>query len=477
MDEGGDAETLLLNPSLSPSAKSKALLNLKKDQLKQCVTKRNMSTSGTKQELVKRLMNGSDLNNGDHGNGHHNTRSNSKRQRTVSENRRRDLKEERKGIVLWKRPLTTIYYGTAELVINLVDWCSQMLQRRLLLTLVTALVLGVVVCRRLEGPHQALVKEWDSYLMWCAWWVGLGVLSSVGLGTGLHTFLLYLGPHIASVTLAAYECGSTDFPSPPYPDSIVCPEAPPQEEGASAVPVAAAAMTVWKIVSKVRVEAFCWGFGTALGELPPYFMARAHRLSGHDPEEEDSDSDDEEKEFLELRKKNPDELGAFDRAKLKIEKIVEKLGFFGILACASIPNPLFDLAGITCGHFLVPFWTFFGATVIGKAIIKMNIQKMFIILAFNEKLIAYAVDRLHTIPLVGARLEGPFKHALALQKEKLHRKSGSQSGETAPLLGQIFEKLVLAMVAYFVVSILNSLAQSYHKRIHKQTHGKRKKSE
>ena len=95
-------------------------------------------------------------------------------------------------------------------------------------------------------------------------WVGLGVLSSVGLGTGLHTFLLYLGPHIASVTLAAYECGSTDFPSPPYPDSIVCPK----------TAAAAAAMTVWQIVSKVRVEAFCWGAGTALGELPPYFMAR-----------------------------------------------------------------------------------------------------------------------------------------------------------------------------------------------------------
>jgi hypothetical protein len=30
-------------------------------------------------------------------------------------------------------------------------------------------------------------------LLWCGWWVGLGILSSVGLGTGLHTFLLYLG--------------------------------------------------------------------------------------------------------------------------------------------------------------------------------------------------------------------------------------------------------------------------------------------
>jgi hypothetical protein len=47
---------------------------------------------------------------------------------------------------------------------------------------------------------------------------------------------------------------------------------------------------------------------------------------------------------------------------------------FHSLLYLQIPNPLFDLAGITCGHFLVPFWTFFGATLIGKAVIKMHIQ-------------------------------------------------------------------------------------------------------
>ena len=51
------------------------------------------------------------------------------------------------------------------------------------------------------------IQEMEQYILWCLWWVGLGVLSSVGLGTGLHTFLLYLGPHIAAVTMAAYECG------------------------------------------------------------------------------------------------------------------------------------------------------------------------------------------------------------------------------------------------------------------------------
>lgn len=34
-------------------------------------------------------------------------------------------------------------------------------------------------------------------------------------------------------------------------------------------------------MAKVRLEAMCWGAGTALGELPPYFMARAARLSGY----------------------------------------------------------------------------------------------------------------------------------------------------------------------------------------------------
>lgn len=90
-----------------------------------------------------------------------------------------------------------------------------------------------------------------------------------------------------------------------------------------------------------------------------------------------------------------------------------------------IPNPLFDLAGITCGHFLVPFWTFFGATLIGKAIIKMHIQKMFVIIAFNEALLARAVGLLALLPVVGTKLEQPFKTFLEKQKKKFHRKPGT----------------------------------------------------
>lgn len=81
-------------------------------------------------------------------------------------------------------------------------------------------------------------------------------------------------------------------------------------------------------MSKVRVEAFMWGAGTALGELPPYFVARAHRLAG-----------EQEEELLELTR--PEEavygIQRWSRnAKITILNFVKQVGFFGILACASV---------------------------------------------------------------------------------------------------------------------------------------------
>jgi hypothetical protein len=146
-------------------------------------------------------------------------------------------------------------------------------------------------------------------------------------------------------------------------------------------------------MSKVRLEAFMWGAGTALGELPPYFVARAHRLAGE--EEEDIDPQLAEEITGTTSRRNsvvPEEKSIAKRFKAKMVRLVTKVGFFGILACASIPNPLFDLAGITCGYSLVPFWTFFGATLIGKAVIKMHIQKLFVIVAFNENYVDLFVE-------------------------------------------------------------------------------------
>lgn len=372
--------------------------------------------------------------------------------------------EDSNQLVLWRSPLKVLQYSFCELVLVLLDWSTALVQYRLSLLGCLVVVCSMMALHHTPSSYQATVHTWEQYLSWCAWWVMLGILSSVGLGTGLHTFLLYLGPHIAAVTMAAYECNSLDFPSPPYPDQIMCPANYSVTAGDNVETASKTAevvtVTIWAILSKVRVEAFCWGAGTAIGELPPYFMARAARLSGSEPSEE-------EEEFLELQEKlkHPEKMTRFERAKYSVQQLVEKVGFFGILACASIPNPLFDLAGITCGHFLIPFWTFFGATLIGKAIIKMHIQKIFVILAFNNQLLETVISLLVQIPVVGQKLEQPVRTILAKQKEKLR---GGGADNEGSIISSIFEKFVLAMVAYFVISIINSLAQSYVKRIEKE---------
>jgi membrane protein YqaA with SNARE-associated domain len=74
-----------------------------------------------------------------------------------------------------------------------------------------------------------------------------------------------------------------------------------------------------------------------------------------------------------------------EKLKVLLFHMLQKYGFITVLLFASIPNPLFDLAGIMCGHFKIPFRTFFGATFIGKAVIKVHIQMLFIIAIFRKQ--------------------------------------------------------------------------------------------
>lgn len=376
-----------------------------------------------------------------------------------SRNRKNSTKE--KNIVLWRSPIKTVKYAGLEIV-SLINFYGKryLFHRNLLIVLIFVIATIAAICH-IPGYHQNIIELLKAKGLFITYWVGLGVLSSVGLGTGLHTFILYLGPHIASVTLAAYECNSLDFPEPPYPNEIICPDG----GNLKYLP------SIWNIMTKVRFEAFLWGAGTALGELPPYFMARASRLSADKKEFRNIS----ELEQLQKRKEYGEKLNLFESGKLAMEKFVEKVGFLGILLCASIPNPLFDLAGITCGHFLVPFWTFFGATLIGKAIVKMHIQKIFVIIAFNENLVDKAVDMLVLIPVIGKKLQEPFKSFLQNQKQRLHRESAKLAQNSSNIIQKIFEYLVISMICFFIVSIVNSLAQSYHKKMHKNPKKSNKK--
>lgn len=348
---------------------------------------------------------------------------------------------ERMSFVLWRRPLKTLQYSILETYILLQNLVIRALDRRLV-----AGVLIMFVAYMLPGPHQKYMQIYRQHISFALYWVFLGLLSSVGFGAGLHTFLLYLGPHIATVTLAAYECQSLEFPIPPYPDQKICPMEPYVRH----------APNVWNILAKVRMESLLWGIGTALGELPPYFMARASRLSGQRVEERPESG----------------ELSFFDRSKLFLERVVLRIGFLGILLCASVPNPFFDLAGVACGHFLVPFWKFFIATMIGKALIKATLQQVLVVIAFSDELVNTLITSLGQVPWLGPRLQSPVQNVLTATKVRMHRHPKEDSFTGLSLVAYGFQLLALVIVVYFVVTLLDALAQKHCKRLQELEKGK-----
>ncbi|KAM3384810.1 hypothetical protein ACQJBY_009045 [Aegilops geniculata] len=128
-----------------------------------------------------------------------------------------------------------------------------------------------------DGPHEKHMQELLWYARFGLWWVILGVASSIGLGSGLHTFVLYLGPHIALFTMKAVQCGRVDLKSAPY-DTILLKRRPSWLEKEClefGPPIYQETIPFSKILHEIHLEAVLWGIGTALGELPPYFISRA----------------------------------------------------------------------------------------------------------------------------------------------------------------------------------------------------------
>lgn len=247
------------------------------------------------------------------------------------------------------------------------------------------------------------------------YWIVLGVLSSVGLGSGLHTFVLFLGPHIMRVATTAMRHGSTAFSaqivgyfrwptagtldaaslteaiSPQYaPDAWSTPAHDPALAHAHGVAAGAAVVSFLELLLKVAPASCLWGLGTAIGELPPYFIARAAAASGEAIEElagvdgtlatprptndgspvpslndasppASSSSSSSRASTVSGSASHshshiPPHIGLhehaltahsslMERGKRFIYRMVRTYGFWAVLVGAAVPNPAFDLAG------------------------------------------------------------------------------------------------------------------------------------
>lgn len=201
-----------------------------------------------------------------------------------------------------------------------------------------------------------------------AWWIVLGILSSVGFGTGLHSGIMFLFPHVMQVVAAAEGCGTTTGLVTWYqhPCKLDCHTTSGPKDGST--------VTVFRLWALVTVQCMLWGLGTGIGELPPYLVSKAARLAGH----KDSDFHAE----LEEARGRTD---LFSRMKIWTIEFTEKHGFLGVFLLASWPNAAFDMCGMCCGYVLMPFWTFFIATCMGKGMVKVNGQALAFVNLFGSR--------------------------------------------------------------------------------------------
>ena len=190
------------------------------------------------------------------------------------------------------------------------------------------------------------------------YWLGLGVLSSIGLGAGLNTGLLFLFPFVSEICINSINCGHTNFDL--YGDNKFKCESIDNDP------------SIFLIFLKTIHCVVLWGIGTAIGEVPPFYFARKAKLN----------NSNFKLDYLDKINKN----STLEWANRKMIDFIKKHGFYTILFFASWPNMMFDACGIACGFCLISFKEFISATIIGKAFIKSPTQALALIYMIKETL-------------------------------------------------------------------------------------------
>ena len=178
------------------------------------------------------------------------------------------------------------------------------------------------------------------------YWTFLGILSSIGLGFGIHTGLLFLFPLIIKTTLEKQHCIDNLF-----------------ESKDKCFPYNFSNTVAINIFFELLIPIFFWGLGTAIGEIPPYIISKYAK----------------DKDIFDLNKSEYRIIKWMNNFTIRVLK---KYGFWAIAGLASWPNASFDICGIAAGQYGITFSQFLGATALGKAFIKAPVQSYLIINLF-----------------------------------------------------------------------------------------------
>ncbi|CAM9495388.1 unnamed protein product [Ascophyllum nodosum] len=387
----------------------------------------------------------------------------------------RSLKSNRRKIGVFRHPMTTLWYfgksvgrwakSSARTVTNLPAFGY----------IVVPSATAWFLLRTFSGLHSAAIDEVEHYVEFAVWWVGLGILSSVGLGAGIQTGILFLLPHIMKTCLTVEACDSLDFRASGdmwfsnADDMFACPdEGEALFEGGEDGIMSPVSVTYVGTFLKVYPACVLWGIGTAIGEIPPYALSYAAAEAGEDHERGE--------ELRELGDRTHF-VGKFDlmtRLKMWMISLLKRKGFLGIFFLSSIPNMAFDLCGMACGAGMMPFWTFFGGTLLGKAVVRVGIQTAFFTMLFHEEHLESFISIVRRWTPSSWDLGGALHGALVQGKARLQKtaqvvgggdkdmssvSSLTEVGTVRSRMKEAWTAILVMFVIIFLVSMVDQIAR------------------
>eukprot|EP01041_Mallomonas_annulata_P010127 gene10127-21111_t len=369
-------------------------------------------------------------------------------------------KEERLHITLRKKPLLTLKLFGAGLYKVLKNSGEYMISHPVFSCLVLPASVMWICLEQIPGPYTEAINLIEFTIQYVIWWVGLGILSSIGLGSGLQSGVLFLFPHIIKTCLAAQACHTLDFESETEiwmrspPNLFKCPTMIYQDS----TPV-----TFFGIYKRVIISSFLWSAGTAIGEIPPYWISHASRLAAIKSGGNNTNSEEMPEELLETDSDNK----WINKAKSFMIRFLKTHGFYGVLMLASWPNMAFDLCGICCGHFLMPFWTFFGATFIGKACFRNSYQTLFLVALISDHYLERLIQLLQRLTPDFLHLDAYIRDALEKGRQSFQQGSetsvndASTSTTSTSLLIALWQIIMTFLLVLFLLSCMEQSAQFY----------------
>lgn len=406
------------------------------------------------------------------------------------------LTKERTRLTLFGSPLLTLKYFYLSALDSLwlfVRWTAAH-PATVFVVLPVLLLYGIL---KMLGVQEGTIGQVEFSSEFVVWWVGLGILSSIGFGSGMHSGLLFLFPHILKICLASERCGNLDFDIRSdiwwRSDAFQC--VPTVSRGVSRDMV-----SFWHVFLHSLPAGILWGIGTAVGEIPPYLLSYQAAKAGRKNVEAEEIAKLEHSSSIRYSKAESWYTKMVALFQMTISKIkhwmldfIEKRGFWGIFILAAYPNAAFDLCGICCGHFLMPFWEFFGATLLGKGIVKVAGQTAFFVALFRkstrESILEYLEASIQRIP--GVNISGAVvMHALrekinrsieGFQSDVIHRASKDTSGMVfydvfsiralvdslkQVIVDRPWQVVVFVMVFVFIKNVIEQLANARATDVH-----------